>query len=206
MRHNLLQLLYSRTEDIFVLCTGFLSNLNVSAVQCAERYCAVEHKLHIACTRRFCTRRGDLLGNISRSHQLFRIGNTVIAHKYHSQQILCIRVGVYELCYLVNKLDNAFCTVISGCGLCTENKCSGGEISEISVLDFIVKIQYRECVQKLTLVFVQTLDLNIKNGFRVDFNSLRFLDKVGKLPLLSVLYIYKAAKHTLIVRILLKAA
>ena len=53
---------------------------------------------------------------------------------------------------------------------------------------------------------MQTLNLNIKNGFRVDFNSLRFLDKVGKLLLLSVLYIYKAAKHTLIVCILLKAA
>ena len=50
VRHNLLQFLYSCTEDIFVLCSGFLGNLNVSSVQCAERNCAVEHKLHIACT------------------------------------------------------------------------------------------------------------------------------------------------------------
>ena len=43
-------LLNSCAEDILILPACFLNDLNVSAVIGSKSNCAVEHKLHVACT------------------------------------------------------------------------------------------------------------------------------------------------------------
>ena len=113
-RHNTLELLDGSAEDILVFCAGFLRYLDVCAVKRAESYCTVEHEFHVAGTGSLGSRRGYLLGNISRSDQLLRIGYAVVAYEYDVQQILCRRVGIDQLCDLVNVLDDALRAVYPG--------------------------------------------------------------------------------------------
>ena len=127
-RHNALELLDGSAEDILVFCAGFLCYLDVCAVKRAESYCTVEHEFHVAGTGSLGSRRGYLLGNISRSDQLLRIGYAVVAYEYDVQQILCRRVGIDQLCDLVNVLDDALRAVISRRGLCSEDERSRCEI------------------------------------------------------------------------------
>ena len=55
--------------------------------------------------------------------------------------------------------------------LCTEDKCSWIEVHLRVKFDLIVQIDNVKDVQKLTLVLVKSLNLNVKDRTRINFNA-----------------------------------
>ena len=78
-----IDLIYGVAEDILVLPAGLLGDLHIGAVQRTQGHGAVEHQLHVAGAGSLCAGSRDLLGNVCRSYQLFRIGNVVVGNEYH---------------------------------------------------------------------------------------------------------------------------
>ena len=70
--------------------------------------------------------------------------------------------------------------------LCTENDCDR-TLGKFALLDLKVFINDVQRVHLLTLIFMQTLNLNVENGIRIDIDILCVLQVYSQFPLLFVL-------------------
>ena len=144
---QLVNLLNSCTEDILVILSCFLCDLNVSAVVCTKCNCTVKHKLHVTCTWCFCTCCGNLLGNICCRYDLLCIRYVVILNKYNLDLIVYIRIVVYKLSNLVDVLNYSLCSCVSRSCLCTKDECCRLPVRKFAVFKLEVNIHNGECVE-----------------------------------------------------------
>ena len=177
----------SCTEDVFVLFACTLCNFDVCTVICSECNCTVEHELHITCTWSFKTCCWCLLWNVSGNNNLFCIRYVVVWNKVNLEQILCVRIVVYKISNLVDVLDDCFCSCISRSSLCAKDKCCWCPVLKFVFLKSVINCHDRESVKKLSLVFVKTLNLNIKDCVRIYIITVHLLDVFSKLNFLLLL-------------------
>ena len=203
-RHDLFKLLYPCAEDVVVFYSGFLGYFNVCAVVGSERYGAVEHELHVSGAGRLGARGGNLFGNICGCNQLFSVGNVVVLNEYNVDKTLHGRVGIYERGNFIDVLDDGLGAGVSGCGLRAEDERCRVEILDAAVLYPEVDVHYRERVQKLALVFVQALYLDIENAVGVDSCAIVLCDVLGECGFLRGLYAAEPVKLSGVAGVFLK--
>ena len=154
LRENGFQFFNLCTEDIVAILASFFYDFDICTVISAQRYCTIQHQLHVTSTGGFCTSSRNLFRNISCSYQLFCIGYIVVGNEYHFNQLVHVWVIGNQLANFIDELDDCLCTAIARSRLCTEQECGRGKVLNAAVLDALIEIQDRECIQQLPLVFV----------------------------------------------------
>ena len=91
------------------------------------------------------------------------------------------------LAYHTDKLNNSLCHLISGSRLCAEDKGGGRPVGQLALLDAEVDRHDRESVDELSLVLVESLNLNVKDSVGVNVIAVHLFDVLGKLNLLLLL-------------------
>ena len=199
MRLELRQLLFPRAEDVGVVLADGVHNLHVRAVHGAEGERAVHHELHVRGAGRLLAGGGDLLRDIRGRDDPLCGGDVVVFHEHHVDVLRSHRVVVHQLRNGVDELDNALGGDVARCRLGTEDKGALGHIPLTVDGDAEVQIQDVQRVHELALVFVQALDLGVKDGVRVDLHALALGDPVGEVALVRGLDLAQFAQHLRVV-------
>ena len=181
------KLIIGRTEDIGVLLPHGLENLNVRTIQGPQGQRTVHHELHVRGTGSFLTSHRDLLGDIRSRNDVLGGRDIVVVNENNLDAAIDIRIIVDQVGNGVNQLDDSLRANVAGGSLRAEDEDSLGNVQSRIVLDAEVQIQDVERVEKLTLVLVQTLDLDVVNCIRVDLDALAVLDPCGKVNLIRML-------------------
>ena len=83
---------------------------------------------------------------------------------------------VDHISYGVDQFNRQFCIFVTGSCFCTKNKGSWIEFHIRMLFDLVVQIHHMQNVHQLTFVLMQTFYLYIKDGTRIYFNAVVFLD------------------------------
>ena len=188
------------SESENILLTYEFRDLHVRAVHSAQRHRAVEHELHIAGSAGFFGGQGDLLGNIRRGDQLLRHGHIVVAQHDDFEERTHLGVIVDNTAKSEDRVNDILRDHIRRCRLRAEEH-RDRSARPVAVLDVQVAVDGPQKVELLPLVLVQTLDLNVVNGFRIHLVALIFLEPGGKLFLLRILAVQDALQKCGILRI-----
>ena len=172
-----------QTEQEHIFIAQPLIHLDICTVKRANGDCAVEHKLHVARSGGLLAGGGYLLGNLSCRHESFRCGNAVVFHEIDLQPALAQRVAVDIVCKRQDELDYALCGAVSRRRLCAEHKGSRRKLRIGVCVQHILQARNEHGAQKLTLILVQTLDLNIEYCVGVELKAVLPAGKGGKILL-----------------------
>ena len=77
-------------------------------------------------------------------------------------------------------MDDVFGEEVAGCGLGTEDEDAGMEVGSGIVEDLTIEGDDVQQVEVLALVFVEALDLDVKDGVRADMDAAGVLDDFGE--------------------------
>ena len=169
-----------------------LGNLDVGAVPCTDGECAVKRKLHVAGAGGFEAGGGDLFGDIGGRDDLFGQRDVVVGQEHDLDAIGDIDIVVDDLGKGIDKLDHGFCYKVGRCGLCGKNKGARLHLDFRVFLDFLVEVDDVHCIEQLTLVHVQPLDLNIEKRVGADAFADELLDGFAEGLLVRLLNLHEA--------------
>ena len=162
---------HGAAEDVDILFASFLHDLNVGAVERAQRERAVDRELHIAGTGCFHSGGGDLLADVGGGHDDFGERNAVVGDEDDFQAIFDASVIVDEIADAVDELDDLLGGPISGRCFAREDISARRE-GVFGVFDeALVFGDDAEHVQRLPLVFVDALDLHVEDGTGIDVGA-----------------------------------
>ncbi len=161
----------AQTEQEEVFLAHFLTDFHVGTVQRADGGRTVHHELHVAGTGRFFTCGGNLLGQVSARCNHFHAGNTVVGDKHHFQLVTNIRVVIDHFGDVVDQFDHPLGHVVTRCSLAAKYHHTVNPVGSITALDPRIQVNHVQRVEQLALVFVNTLDLNIKQRSRINLDA-----------------------------------
>ena len=164
-------LLGGHTKDQDVFAAGMLADFNIRAVKRTERDRAVEHQLHIAGAACLGPRQRDLLGDFAGRHQQLGDCDAVIFQKYNAQLIAYSRIALNHIAQSADELDDLFGQKVSGRGLRAEDIRLWHKRRVWIILKPKILCQDMQRIEMLPLIFVQALDLHIKDGIGVERNA-----------------------------------
>ena len=173
-----------QTEDVDILVADSGSHFDVRAVESTDGERAVEHKLHTARTARLFTRKRDLLADLGGGDEAFSRAHAVILKEEHAELFVDAGILLDLLAKLADELNDSLRHLISGSSLRAEDVGSGIELTVRVVADIKIVADDVEHVEKLALILVQTLDLNVEYGVGVKtlsgtvFNEFRERDLI----------------------------
>lgn len=162
----------------------------VCTVASADDQATVQDELHVTGTTSLSTSGGDVLADVGSRADDLGLADIVVFQKDNLEEISNVRIGVHDLSNLADQVDDGLRHPVAGSSLASENRDTRLELLTLlwrHLLDGKVAVNNTEDVQLLTLVLVYTLDLHIKECFRVDTDSLSILDVLGKADLVCVL-------------------
>ena len=191
-------------EDDLVLVAGGIGDLNIRAVQRAQRDRAVQHELHVAGAGSLGAGQRDLLGNLGGRHQALRQADAVVLKVDDAQLATHGGILVDQLAQLADHADHLLGHVVAGGGLRAEDVGLGGELGVGVVLQVQVLGRDVQGVQVLALVLVHALDLAVEDGIRVDDLTGGLLQIVGEQDLVLALDLGGSSLHGLVVHELLQ--
>ena len=117
--------------------------------------------------------------------------NVIVFQKYNLDFILCVGVVVYKVCNGIYEFNRKLCICITRSRFSAEHKRYGLEYRFGVILNFKIQPQNTKSVQKLSLISMYSLNLNIKNRVRIDNRSLFVFDKLGKSYFIFIFYFIK---------------
>ncbi len=120
-----------------------------------------------------------MLADVGGRENLFGDAHAVVFDKDHAELSADAPVVVYAVGNRVDELDDALGAAVARGGLGAKDKGAGRRIVVGVVKQAVVKVHDVQDVQKLALVFVQALYLDVKNAVRVKEVVLRVLEEVG---------------------------
>ena len=106
-----------------------------------------------------------------------------------------VLVVVHQFTNGVDELDDGLGADVAGGSLRTEDEHAVRGIQRRVVLHAEVQVQDVEGVEQLTLILVQTLDLNVEDRVGIDLDTLALLDPRGEVDLVGVLDLAQAREH-----------
>ena len=201
---HLLNLVCLETEDVHIILANSIEHLNVSTVKSTYGDSTVYHKLHTARTTCFLTCKRDLLAYISGRNEYLSRTYVVVLKEHYVELFLDSGVLVDILRYLAKELDYSLCHLISGSRLCSENKGLRSDIEIGILLEIKVESDDIERIEKLTLIFVQALDLNVEDRMSIDLLARLMIEVIGKCDFVIVLYSANSVKNGRVVSELCK--
>ena len=160
---HLLDFFRQKSEWESVLLSCFLENLDVCAVPCSHRQCAVHHELHVRSSRSFFSCRRNLLRDICGREYLLRDRNSVVLDEHYAEFSSDAPVVIDPFSNGVDELDDCFRPSVARCGFCAEYEGSWRRIEARVFYEPVVKVHDVENVQELSLVLVETLYLHVEN-------------------------------------------
>ena len=182
-----LHLVGRHAEQEHILVAHALTNLDVCAVERAERDRAIDHQLHVAGTGGLLTRNGDLLGQVGSRDDDLGQRDFIVFNEDHLELVLHLRVRVYKIGNGDDERNDLLGQIIAcGC-LGREDECLRIDRLFRVILDIVVKRQDMQDIQQLPLVFMQALDLHVEDRIRVDVDTVVLRDISGKAYLVLAL-------------------
>jgi len=173
------------TEDEDVFVTDFFLHFNVGAVECTDGECAVQGELHVTGTRGFGACGRNLFGEVCSRNDLFGERHAVVFEEHHLELALANRVGINDGGNGVREADDLLSHPVTRSGLTADH--DGARHNFLAVLQLDVQVDGVEDVQELALVFVNTLDLHVKERIGIDVHVLRCLEVLGEAFLVLLL-------------------
>ena len=189
------------TEDKGILPADFFYDLDVGTVHGSESHCAVEHELHVAGTGSFLTGRGNLLGNVGCRDDDLGVGYLVVLDEDNFDLVVNGLIVVDDICHRVDELDGQLGGLVSRGCLGAEDKGVLGNIQSGILFDLVVQVHHVQDIHQLTLVFVQTFDLHVKDGSGIHFDAVVLQDIVRKADLVLVLDVHELFPGLLVIHI-----
>ena len=184
---ELFHLVDVHAEDEDVVLADLVSDLDVRAVERADRERAVQGELHVAGAGRLGSGKGNLLGEVGGGNDLFGEGDAVVCEEDDLQLVADGLVVVDDLGDGVDELDDELGHVIAGGGFRAEDDGARDEVHVRVVLQLQVERDGVEDVQELALVLVEALHLHVEEGIGVDFDAVVFADVLREDELVGAL-------------------
>ena len=192
------QLLLSGTKNVGVVVTYRVEDLDVGPIQGAQGESAVHHKLHIRSTRGLLAGHRNLLGDVSGRNDVLGRGDVVVVNKDDLDPTVDVLVVIDQTSHLVDEFDNRLSTDVTGSGLSAKDENPLRNVEAHVVLDAKVEVEHIEGVEQLTLVLVQSLDLDVKNSVRINLDALTLGYPSREVDLVSVFDLVDAVVDRLI--------
>ena len=169
------------SEDEAVLEPCLLGDLDVGSVQGSDGQRSVEHELHVSGSGSLKACSGDLLGEVGCRDDVLGHGNAVVGHEEDLELPVHAYIRIDHCGQAVDELDGELCIHIAGCALSAEEEGRGreGVVEGFVVLELLIDHDDVECIQKLALVLMDSLDLNVEDSVRVDDYSAVLLEEFG---------------------------
>ena len=154
------------TEDQLVLLAGGIGDLDVCAVQSAQRDGTVQHELHVAGTGSLGASQRDLLRDLGSGHQVLAQGDAVLFQIDHAQLVADSGVVVDEVAQLADHADHLLGHVVAGSSLCAEDIGLGDEVG----VGVLLQVQVLGSdVQRLNALNIAAQYLYLKENPNADF-------------------------------------
>ena len=192
------QLVVGGAEDVGVVLTHGVQDLDVRPVQRAQRQRPVHHELHVRGTRGLLTGHRDLLGDVGGRDDVLSRGDVVVVDEDDLDRLGDHGVVVDELSDGVDELDDGLGPDVAGGGLGTEDEDALGHLQRRVLLHPEVQVQDVQGVEELALVLVQALDLDVEDGVRVDLHALASGHPGSEVHLVGVLDLRQAVQDGLV--------
>ena len=142
-------------------------HLHIGPVQSAHGDGAVHHKLHIARSAGLLAGGGDLLRHLAGGHQSLGHGHPIILQKHHLKPVLAERIVIDLIGQGADEPDDPLSYGVARGGLGPEEEGLGAEVHVGAILQALVEVEDVHDIQKLALILVQALDLDIEHGIGV---------------------------------------
>ena len=71
----------------------------------------------LPCSTRFCTRRTDVLCNISGRNDELCFAYSIVWNKYDLEIVRRVRIGIHDLAHIMDEFNHILCMVVGGSGL-----------------------------------------------------------------------------------------
>ena len=129
---------------------------------------------------------------------MFRFCHIVIFYHDNLQVWTYLRIIIDQLLQAEDQMNNILCKNISRCCLCSKdhgNRC----LRLLACLDFLIFMNNIKRIHLLSLVLMQSLDLDVKYRICCNINILCFFQIFFQICLLSVLDLNKTGEHLLII-------
>lgn len=174
----------------------------VGAIACANNQTPVEAELHITRTRRFSTSSRDVLADIAGRADDLCLADIVVGQVNDLEGVANILVIVDNLANLVDKVDDCLGHPITRSSLAAKNRHTRRQLLALfrgHGFDLQIAVNDTENVQLLTLVLVNTLDLNIKQRGWVDLYTIVLQNVLCESHLVGVLDIAELLAELLVI-------
>src|SRR5215472_1348357 len=177
---TILNLFYGETEEEQVFFSRFLGHLNGSAVKSAHSQSPIHHEFHVARSTGFVSRRRNLVRHVARRDQTFRQRNIVFRQEDNLHPAAHNWVSIDRACQIVDELDDEFGELIGRRSFSCKEESARDHLQVRIFSKPVVTDDDSQGIQQLPLVFVNTLDLGVKNCVGIDDLARRSLEPFRK--------------------------
>jgi len=160
-------------KDEDVALADLLADFDVCTIESADDETTVHDKLHVACSRSLCSCCADVLREIRCRDDFFSKRDAVVGDEDDLEQVADDRISIDDIGNSVDETDDELCSLISSSSLTGKDADLGDDSLALfrrHLADGEIAVDNAEDVEELALVFVDTLNLDIKEGLRVDLD------------------------------------
>lgn len=153
-------------------------------------YTSVKHEFHIARARSLGSSGGNMLTDIAGRDNDLSLADVVVFHENNLKQITNLLIVVDDLADLVDQVNNRLGHPVPRRSLASEDANSGLHLLPLlwlHVLELEIAMDDAEDIELLSLVLVDTLDLDVEQAGWVDRDAVGFLDVLRKPDFVRVL-------------------
>jgi len=187
-------------EEEHVLVPDLLADLDVRAVERAERHGAVEHELHVARARGLLGGKADLLGDVCRGDEPLGGRDVVVLDHDDLAVGACVHVRRDDVTQADDGVDDVLGDGVGRRGLGTKDY-RDGTLGQAARLDVEIGANRPEEVELLALVLVEALCLHVEDRVGIDPRPLVSLEPIGETPLSVALHLRQPTKEVIVVEV-----
>ena len=158
-------------EDEDVVFANGIQDFHVGAVQRTHGQRAVQRKFHVAGAGGFGARQRDLFGDIGGGDDDLRQADAIVGDEDDFDQVVDAAIVVDDVRHVVDEVDDFLRRVVGACCFTGEDEDARHPFTMRVFQDLVVAADDVQHVQELPLVFVDALDLYVKEGFGVHFDA-----------------------------------
>lgn len=125
-------------------------------------------------------------------------GDVVVVNKDDLDPTVDVLVVIDQTSHLVDEFDDRLSTDVAGSGLSAKDENPLRNVEARVVFDAEVEVKHVEGVEQLTLVLVQSLDLDVKNSVRINLDALTLGYPSREVDLVSVFDLVDAVVDRLV--------
>lgn len=181
---NFVYAIYSFSENEHVLFAYLFSDLDVGAIHGTNNKTTVHNEFHVGCSRGFSTSSGNMLRELGSWDNDLSARNVVVWQEDDLKKVSNLWVVVYLEGNGGNQLDDSLGVMVTWGSFTTDHDNSWDEFVSSLVLwgieDCEISVNDIKDVHELSLVLMNSLNLDIEHRITGDFETGSFLDPCSK--------------------------